>query len=114
MNSVFSSKVKITSNLSVDFYPFPKVVQRWSTVRFVVTSKAKSFEWDFEMELKTTTNPVMQYNYKNSLTYTVLLTVRDIDGNSNKMSKTVYVWDSNNPVAVIWLTQWDASTPKFW
>jgi len=43
----------------------------------------------------------MEYQFQKSGIFNVRLTVKDADGNSNQLTKTVYVAESNSPYAAI-------------
>jgi len=48
MTSTKTDKIKISSILSVEFFAFPRVVQRENPIRFVADSpEANFYEWDF-------------------------------------------------------------------
>ncbi len=115
MNSIKQQKIKITSILSVEFFPFPRVIQRNWFVKFVATSdNARFYEWDFwDGNKKTSTSNKMEYVYEKSWTFNVKLTVKDADGNINETTKTVYVWESNAPFSVIWVDYWASEAPFY-
>jgi hypothetical protein len=48
MTSTKTEKIKVNSILSVEFFAFPRVVQREKPIRFVADSpEANFYEWDF-------------------------------------------------------------------
>ncbi len=115
MNAIKQQKIKIQSILSVEFFPLPRVVQRSATVRFSVTAPyARYFEWDFwDGNQKQSASSKMEYQFQKSGIFNVRLTVKDADGNSNQLTKTVYVAESNSPYAAIWIDLWGTQVPSF-
>jgi len=115
MSSIKTSKVRINSILAVELFTFPRVIQREWFIKFVASSeKAKLFEWDFgDGERKSGTNNKIEHIYKKTWNFIAKLTVKDVDGNSNEVSKTVYVGDSNKPLAIIWVDFWSNEAPLF-
>jgi len=79
VSGVKQQKVRISSVLSVEFFPFPRVVQRNGFVRFVATSpNARYFEWDFGDGTKKSLNTnKVEHIYEKSGTFNVKLLVRD-------------------------------------
>jgi len=115
VSGVKQQKVRISSVLSVEFFPFPRVVQRNGFVRFVATSpNARYFEWDFGDGTKKSLNTnKVEHIYEKSGTFNVKLLVRDTSWNTTETSKTVYVWESNTPYAIIWIDIWANQEPIF-
>ena len=115
MSWLKTQKVKVTSILSVDLFTFPRVVQRWSYIKFVASSSnARTFEWDFwDWTKKSSSTDKIDYIYSKSWIYNVKLIVKDAEWNTNDITKTVYVWDSNTPMAVISADYGSSESPAF-
>jgi len=98
-------KVTVKSVLSVEFYAFPRVVQREKMVRFVSDSpKAKFFEWDFgDGIVEWWKEENINHVFKKSWVYNVKLKVIDENDNENNFDKSVYIWDTDSPYAFITL-----------
>ncbi len=106
-------KFKINSILSVDFKAEPRVIARGQTINFKAISKqAVIYEWDFwDWTSKWWNSWNISHTYDRSWKFTVKLTVEDASWNRNSFSKTIYVWDWKNPVAIIDLLAWANGTP---
>jgi len=89
MTSQKNQKITIKSILSVEFYAFPRVVQREKPVRFVADSpKASFYEWDFgDGQKEWWKSDTITHTYQKSGVYNVKLKVVDEDDNSNTFSK---------------------------
>ena len=102
--------VQIKSLLSLDFLPAPRVIQRNKKIRFLANSKnARFYEWDFgDWERKSLETNKISHAYSESWIYSVVLKVRWTNNDENTLTKLVYIWDSNNPVAILdlWRGQW--------
>ncbi|MGE4444514.1 MAG: PKD domain-containing protein, partial [Candidatus Altimarinota bacterium] len=115
MNAIKQQKVTIQSILSVEFSSLPRVTQRGGTVRFNVTSQAaRYFEWDFgDGTQKQTASNKIDHIFEKSGIFSVRLTVRDVDGNTNQTTKTVYVSEANSPYAMIDVNYGGTEVPSF-
>ncbi len=106
-------KIDINSILSVDFTTYPRAIQReWYIKMDAVSPEAEVFEWNFwDWTQKWWKQSSVTHIYDESWTYTITLKVRDEKWNINTHSKVVYVWDSDSPVALIWVskegTKWE-------
>jgi hypothetical protein len=98
-------KVKIKSILSVEFFAFPRVIQREWMIHFNANSpKARFFEWNFwDGEIKWWKKWKISHKYKKSWVFEVKLKVIDEDDNFNMFTKNVYIGESNTPFALITL-----------
>ncbi|MBW7954443.1 PKD domain-containing protein [Candidatus Gracilibacteria bacterium] len=115
MSSIKTQKVKINSTLSLEFVPIPRVAQRDRVVRFsVISPNAKYFEWDFgDGTQEQTTSNKMSHRYEKSGMFNAKLTVKDKDGKSNFLTKTVYISESDSPYAAISVDLGGTDIPKF-
>jgi PKD repeat protein len=95
--------VEIDSVLSVEMFAFPRVIQREWFIKFVSESpEAEVYEWDFGDGKKTGGSvDKVTHTYEKSGTFDVKLTVSDRDNNSNTYTRTVYVSESDKPLAFI-------------
>ena len=110
-----TTKINIESNLSVDFFVFPRVSQVWSIVKFVADSpKAKFYEWDFwDGNVVWWKDDNISHKYDRAWTYTVKLSVRDENDLKNYYEKVIYVWDSDAPFAKINVS-WNSLWENYW
>lgn len=101
----YNKDVNIDSLLSIRLIASPKIVQAGSAISLIADSKeAQTFEWQFgDGETDTSTNGRVNHIYKKAGTYSVNLTVRGRNSDSNSISRKVYVMDSTNPFAIITL-----------
>ncbi len=115
MSSIKTQKVRIDSILDVDFWTFPRVIQRWGTIRFVADSaNARIYEWDFwDGNRDAGSDGKVNHIYQKSGIYNVKLTVRDSDGKINDTTKTVYVGESNAPYALIGVDYGNVEKPEY-
>lgn len=95
--------VSIDSILSVEMFAFPRVIQREWFIKFVAESpEAEVYEWDFGDGKQTGGSlDKVTHTYEKSGTFDVKLTVSDRDNNSNTYTRTVYVSESDKPLAYI-------------
>lgn len=105
MTSQNTQKISIKSILSVEFFTFPRVVQREKSIRFVADSPRASFyEWDFwDNKKEWGKNDTITHIFNKSWVYSVKLKVVDENDNTNTFTKNVYVWDTDEPYAFITL-----------
>ena len=98
-------KVRVDSILSVEFFAFPRVIQREQIIDFNAYSpEAKFYEWDFgDGEIKWWREEEISHVYKESWVFPVTLKVVDEDDRTNTFTKNVYVWESDSPYAFITL-----------
>lgn len=96
-------KVDVNSILSVEMFAFPRVIQRESFIRFVAESpEAEIYEWDFgDGTQKWWSEDTINHTFNKSWAFDVKLRVRDADNQQNTFTKTVYVWESDTPVAIL-------------
>lgn len=97
--------ITIDSLLSVKLIASPKIGRVGSSVSLIADSReAQTFEWQFgDGETDTSTTGRVSHVYKKAGTYSVSLTVRGRNSDSNTISRKVYVMDSTNPFAIITL-----------
>lgn len=95
--------VNVKSILSVDFNPFPKVIKRNWFIKFISTSpEAKIYEWDYwDGDSEWWNKKSTTHYFEKSGSFEVKLKVRDKKDNENSVSKIVYVWESDEPLAII-------------
>lgn len=107
--------VEINSILSVDMFAFPRVIQRNGFIKFVAESpEAELFEWDFWDGKRTGwTLDKVTHTYEKSGSFDVTLTVSDSDNNSNTFVRTVYVSESDQPLALIDISAGGLEIPEF-
>ncbi len=107
--------VDIDSILSVDMYAFPRVIQRDGFIRFVAESpEAELYEWDFWDGKQTGWSiDKTTHTYDKSGSFDVKLTVSDKENNSNTFTRTVYVSDSDTPLAFIDLSYGTLEKPLY-
>ena len=115
LSSQKNAKVNILSNLSVDFFAFPRVSQVWWNMKFVAdSSKAKFFEWDFwDWTVVWGKEDTINHKYEKAWIYTVKLSVRDDGDGKNSFEKVIYVWDSDQPYANI-SVKWNTVEGNYW
>nr|MDD3720778.1 PKD domain-containing protein [Candidatus Gracilibacteria bacterium] len=96
-------KVKVNSILSVDYSAYPVVITRNSFIKFLATSsEAKFFKWDFgDGNIDGGSNDKINHTFNKSGTFDVKLEVSDSEGNTNSITKKVYVADTDYPYALI-------------
>ncbi len=100
------NKISINSVLSVDFTVNPMVIQRNSFIRFISESpEARIFKWNFwDWKTSLWSQDKISHYFDKSWTFNINLEVTDSEWNINNITKTVYVWESNYPYWVIWVT----------
>ena len=105
-------KVDVDSILSVEFFAFPRVIQREWYVKFVADSQeARFYEWDFwDGTIKWWKDEKITHNYDKSGIFEVKLKVRDSDDNDNTFRKNIYVWESDRPFAFISVEWWSSNS----
>lgn len=101
--TIKQSTVEIDSTLAVEMFAFPRVIQRESFIKFTAQApQAEVFEWDFgDGKNRGGSLDKITHTYEKSGTFKVQLKVTDKDNNTNTYTRTVYVSDSENPLAVI-------------
>ncbi|MDD2565313.1 MAG: PKD domain-containing protein [Candidatus Gracilibacteria bacterium] len=100
--------INITSLLSVKMNFSPKIVKMNTPLVIVAESKEASvFEWSFgDGTTDLSNNGRIVHVYKKSGVYDILLNVRGKkNGDSNSISRKIYVSDGDSPVANITLTR---------
>lgn len=107
--------VDIKSILSVEMYAFPRVIQRNGFIRFVSESpEAELYEWDFGDGKRTGGSlDKVTHTYEKSWSFDVTLTVSDRENNSNTYKRTVYVSESDEPLALITTSMWWLEIPQY-
>jgi len=115
ISSIKEQKITINSILSVELFTFPKIIQRWYSMRInAISPNANIFEWNFwDGNSENSRNNKITHKFEKSGTYKVKLTVKDKDWNSNQATKEVYVWDSNSPFADIVLSYGNSEFPEY-
>ncbi len=113
ISDIKKSTININSVLDVDFTPIPKVIKRWWFVKFLAKSPdAEILEWDFwDGEKEWWSKKSITHYYKKSGTFKVTLKVRDKKDNANKITKIIYVSQSEEPFAIINI---DAKSNSWW
>ena len=107
IKSISKQTATINSTLQVDFVSYPRVVQRWDTIRFVGDSNdANLYEWNFgDWTSKWGLSSSISHTYNRSGRFNVTLIVESDSWERNSVTKSIYVWNSKDPVAVIGLNQ---------
>jgi len=107
--------VDITSILSVDMFAFPRVIQRNGFIKFTSESpEAELYEWDFGDGKKTGGSlDKVTHTYEKSGSFDVTLKVSDGENNSNTYERTVYVSESDQPLALITTSVWGLEVPQY-
>ena len=115
ISSLKKQDVQIKSLLAVEVFAFPRVIQREWFIKFVAEAPtADIFEWDFGDGKQTWgTSETITHTYNKSGTFDVKLKVTDPDGNTNTYQKTVYVWESDVPVAITDVSMNTEEKPDF-
>ncbi len=93
--------VTINSILSVEMQAFPRVIQRGGFIRFEVDSpEAEVYEWNFgDGKTSGGSSNTITHSYEKSGTFNVQVKVTDGDNKTNTYNQTVYVSESNQPLA---------------
>jgi PKD repeat protein len=107
--------VDIDSILSVEMFAFPRVIQREWFIKFVAESpNAEVYEWDFGDGKQTGGSlDKVTHTYEESGTFDVKLKVSDRDNNSNTYTRTIYVSESDTPLAFIDLSLGGLEKPEY-
>lgn len=115
LRDVKQHQVKIDSILSVSMQAFPRVIQREGIMRFVAESpEAEVFEWDFGDGKRAWGNQsTVSHSYERSGTFQVNLKVTDRNNNTNSFSRSVFVANSESPLAFIDTSIWGVVIPEF-
>lgn len=84
-------------------FAFPRVIQRNGFIKFTSESpEAELYEWDFGDGKKTGGSlDKVTHTYEKSGSFDVTLKVSDGENNSNTYERTVYVSESDQPLALI-------------
>lgn len=101
----YNKDITIDSLLSIRLIISPRIIQVGSPISLIADSKeAQTFEWQFgDGETDTSTTGRMNHTYKKAGTYSVNVTVRGRNSDSNSISRKVYVTDSTKPFSIITL-----------
>ncbi len=98
------------SKLTVEFFADPRTVKEGKKVQFVPTVSGGfspySYEWDFG-DGETSTEGAPTHAYNSDGTYTVLLKLKDDEGNTADYERKEYItvlssWDSGNVASSAW------------
>ena len=103
ITAIRKSEITIDSLLSVEVTASPRVIQRGGFIKFTSNAPAAEvYEWDFG-DGKTTWGKLdkVTHTYEKSGTFNVTLKVTDKDNNTNTYTQTVYVSESDQPLAYI-------------
>lgn len=103
--SEISKDIDIKSTLRPEIFAVPIATPRGNPMNFVVKSNQPilNYQWDFaDRDTRTIQTDKIAHTYKKSGIYKVLLKVSWDNGIENEVSKTVFVWEKNYPVA--WFT----------
>ncbi|MCH8518722.1 PKD domain-containing protein [Candidatus Gracilibacteria bacterium] len=108
-------QVRIESILSVNFQAFPRVIQREGVMRFVAEApEAEVFEWDFgDGRTIGGSQSTVSHTYDRSGTFRVNLRVTDRNNNTNTFSRSVFVANSESPLAFIDTSVGGVELPEF-
>ena len=108
-------RITIDSILSVSFEAFPQVIQRNWVMRFVAESpEARVLEWNFWDGTRIWWNQSsVSHRYETSWAFEVTLQTTDRNNNRNSFTRTVYVSDSDSPLAFIDTTVAWTEIPDF-
>ena len=115
ITSTQKKDIQIDSLLSVDFDASPRVIQRNNFIKFTARSpNAEIYEWDFGDGKASGGNfSTITHTYERSGKFDVTLKVSDKDNNTNTFKHTVYVSESNKPLAFMDVGQWGIQQPVF-
>ena len=107
--------ITINSILSVEMQASPRVIQRGEFIKFDVEApEAEVFEWDFWDGKKSGGSfDTITHFYEKSGTFNVRVTVTDKDNVRNSYLQSVYVWDSESPLALVSVNYGTLETPVF-
>ena len=97
-------KVTVSSILSLDFSTNPRAIKRGNSISFdAVSPEAEFFEWDFGDWDRSTgwVEDKIKHKYEKTGIFNVKLKVIDKTWKSNIQTKVVYVWNWENPVAIL-------------
>ncbi len=108
-------EVTISSTLSVEMEAFPRVIQRGGFIKFEVDSpEAEVYEWDFwDGKNSWWSFNKITHVYEKSGSFAVQVKVTDGDNKTNTYKQTVYVSESNNPLAHMDLNYGALENPIF-
>lgn len=115
ITTIKKGTVEIDSVLSVEMFAFPRVIQREWFIKFVAESpNAEIYEWDFGDGKKTGGSlDKVTHTYEKSWTFDVKLKVSDRDNVSNTYTRTVYVSESDKPLAFIDVSLGGLERPQY-
>ncbi len=101
----YNRDITIDSLLSIKLITSPKIGQVGTPVSIIADSdEAQTFEWQFgDSETDTSTTGRVSHTYKKAGTYSVNLTVRGRNSDSNSITRKVYIMDSTHPFAIVTL-----------
>ena len=109
------SNVTVQSILSVDMTVSPRVVQRGGSISFEVNApEAEVYEWDFWDGKSSgwSTNSIT-HTYEKSGKFDTRVTVTDANNNKNTYTQSIYVSESDSPLANIGVNYGTLETPPF-
>ena len=115
ISALKKQEVKVNSILAVEVFAFPRVIQREWTIKFVADSpEAEIFEWDFgDGTKKWTDSETISHIYTRSWVFDMKLQVLDDKWNTNKYNKTVYIGESEVPLALATVSVNGTDIPEF-
>ena len=104
--------IEINSLLSIDIKIFPKMLKRWKAlIAEAITKYGTTFIWDFwdwSWEEITSIKKII-YKYNESWEYTIKLKTTSNLWEENSTQDKVYVIDSEQPIAIINVLNWNKS-----
>lgn len=115
ITAVKKGSVEVDSILAVEMFAFPRVIKRDSFIKFVAESpEAQVYEWDFGDGKNTGGNfDKVTHTFEKSGKFDVKVTVSDKENKTNSYIQTIYVSESNKPLAFIEPTLGGAETPIY-
>ena len=115
LRDIKQHNIRIESILSVHFQAFPRVIQREWTMRFVAEApEAEVFEWDFwDGNTLWWSQSTVSHAFDRSWSFQVNLRVTDRNNNTNTFSRSVFVANSDSPLAFINTSISGVETPEF-
>ena len=96
-----SKDIEVKSILRPEIFAVPVATQRGNPVNFVVKSNEPIVNYirDFwDGDTRTIQADKISHTYKKSGVYKVILKVSGADGMSNEVTKTIFIWEKQNPV----------------
>lgn len=97
-------KINVNSVLSLDFSANPRAIKRWESIEFeAISPNANFYEWDFGDNniKKWWIEDKLSHKYEKTGIFEVKLKVIDEAWKSNTHKKVIYVWNWEEPVAIL-------------